>query len=44
MPKSEIAKKVTKAINAIEKLLTDIQKDGKKAIEALKELGEEKKD
>ena len=40
MSESEIAKKVTKTIKALDKLILDIQKDTKKITEALRELKE----
>ena len=44
MPKSDISKKATRAVNAIDKLISNVQKNGKEVIEALKQLGEEKKE
>jgi len=40
MAESEITKKLTKAIKAVDKFLGDMQKNGQKAIEALNELKE----
>ena len=40
MLKSDMAKKLTKVIDAVDKLVLDIHKDTKKAAEALKELKE----
>ena len=40
MAESEITKKLTKAIKALDKFVSDLQKNGRKAIEALNELKE----
>ena len=47
MPESETSKKLTKAIKAVDKFVSDLQKNGRKVTEALKELkesGEKEKD
>lgn len=40
MPESETSRKITKAIKAVDKFIADVQRDGKKVVEALKELKE----
>lgn len=40
MPESEITKKLTRAIKTVDKLLRDIQKDGREVMRALEELKE----
>jgi len=47
MSESETSKKITKLIKALDKLLSDVQKDGQKVTNALmdlKERGEKGKD
>jgi len=44
MLKSDMAKKLSKVIDAVDKLVLDIHKDTKKAAEALKELKESNKE
>jgi len=40
MAESEISKKLTKAIKAVDKFISDLQKNGLKVTEALRELKE----
>ena len=40
MSESEIGKKVTKVIKVVDKFVADLQKNGRKVTEALKELKE----